>query len=222
VPTLISVQVGLPQERNLAIAASMQDAEGKKWTSGIYKTPVSGPVWVGALNLEGDGQADLISHGGPDRAALLYCAEHYDYWRETLPDLEWVYGGFGENFTVSGLDENTACLGDIYAIGDVRIQVSQPRQPCWKLARRWKLKDLAARVERNGYSGWYVRVLQEGNVEAGMPIELIECPFPQWTITQVRNVADNAADDLDLTRELSQIQALSEGWREGLAGLFDN
>lgn len=213
-PTLISIQVGKPQERPLD---AVSNSQGKTWTSGIFKAPVSGRVWVGSLTLAGDGQADLKNHGGKDRVALLYAAEHYAYWREVLPEIPWVYGGFGENLTVSGLHEDSAFLGDIYAIGDVRLQVTQPRQPCWKLAKRWQQRDLTARVASTGYSGWYVRTLREGEIEAGMPIELIDRPYPQWSINQVRYVADNYEDEPLLVKELAKNSALSANWRDWFA-----
>jgi MOSC domain-containing protein YiiM len=215
-PTLVSIQVGKPTERSLK-TNTMQDSRSRQWTSGIFKTAVSGHVWLGKLNLSGDGQADLVNHGGPDRAVLMYAAEHYDYWRKELPEVAWEYGGFGENFTISGLNEETVCLGDVYEIGAVRIQISQPRQPCWKLARRWRIRDLAIRVTENQYSGWYARTLVEGEVEAGLPVTLVERPYPDWAINRVRYVADHYDENPQLAQALAQIPALSEGWREGLA-----
>jgi len=148
------------------------DPMERDWYSGIYKQPVSGRVWVGCENIDGDGQADLRFHGGPNRVALCYSADHYPRWQAELNDSSLEYGFFGENFTIEGLEENTVHMGDIFQIGEARVQVSQLRGPCWKLARRTGHKDMVERVLENGRSGWYVRVLQEGFVESGQPFIL--------------------------------------------------
>lgn len=142
-PTLVSIQVGKPEHREPVEG----DTSTKPWTTAFYKQPVDGPVQVAGAGLEGDGQADLRHHGGPDKAVCVYSAEHFAYWRDDLGFGEEFGGGaFGENFTVAGLDESSVCIGDVWRIGNVELQVTQPRQPCWKLARRWRLKDLTARV----------------------------------------------------------------------------
>ena len=167
-----SIQIGMPISIEI----------GKPWRTGFFKKAVTEPVWLGATNLAGDGQADLAHHGGPHKAVCVYPACHYPYWRQTLgmPDL--CGGDFGENFTVEDLAESQVCIGDTWAIGDATVQVSQPRQPCWKLARRWDAKDLAVQVQQTGRTGWYFRVLVEGLVQAGMSLSLIERPHPRWTI----------------------------------------
>ncbi|MGH2369464.1 MAG: MOSC domain-containing protein, partial [Chloroflexota bacterium] len=163
-PRLLSIQVGQPQTLGAEGARNPMD---RRWTSGIFKQPVAGPVRLGWTNLELDAQADLSVHGGPDKAVCVYAADHYAYWRTNLRRADLPYGAFGENFTVAGMDETEVCIGDVFAVGQAQVQVSQPRQPCWKLARRWRVRDLAARVERMGYTGWYFRVLAEGIVAAG-------------------------------------------------------
>lgn len=209
--TLLSIHVGKPVDHGVA---GSDDPMQHPWFSGIFKQPVSGPVRLNALNLEGDGQADLKNHGGPFRAVLAYSAEHYPVWREELnmPDLP--YGAFGENFTISGLNEENVFLGDIFAIGDIRLQVAQPRMPCWKLARRWEIKNLAARVERRGWGGWYHRVLQEGMVEAGMPVLLLERPYSQFSIAFVSALITQRIEDPEAAAQLSQVEALTPTWRE--------
>ncbi len=152
-------------------------------------------MWLGALNLDGDGQADLDNHGGPFRAALGYGGDHYPIWREELARPDLPFGAFGENFTFSELTEETVCLGDVYVIGEARLQVTQPRQPCWKLARRWGMKDLTARVYEKGWGGWYHRVLQEGYVEAGMPVTLVERRYPQFSVFHVNALMNEWIDD---------------------------
>jgi MOSC domain-containing protein YiiM len=210
-PQLLSIQVGLPDTHG-ADSISKQS-----WKSGIFKAPVEGKVWLAKLNLAGDGQADLRVHGGPYRAVLAYNAGRYPAWREELNIPELPYGAFGENFTVSELTEENVCIGDIYQVGEVTLQVAQPRQPCWKLARRVGVKDLSARVQQRRNGGWYHRVLQEGYVEAGLPITLIERPNPSFTIDRVFALMDEVIQDAPLAAALAECEALSPGWRKGFA-----
>lgn len=184
---VLSVQTGRPRE------AHTQAADGRPvaWTSAIWKTPVSGRVWLGVENLDGDAQADLVHHGGPHRAVLWYGAGHYPRWRAELGLADLDCGWFGENLTVTDLDEESVCIGDVYRIGGpdgAVVQVSQPRSPCWKLARRVGVPDLVARVESNFRSGWYARVLQPGWVAAGDAVEGLERPCPEWTIRRAHEV----------------------------------
>lgn len=197
--TLLTISVSSAQTR---IHHYPHDNRESEWTSGIFKQPVTGAVWVGKLNITGDQQADLKNHGGEHQPVMAYSAEHYDLWRAELPDIPWVHGGFGENFTISRLDETTVCIGDIYAVGDVRLEVSAPRFPCWKLARRWNQVDLTARVDANHRSGWYLRVLTEGYAEAGLEVTLLERPYPQFSIYSVHQVFDALDDFSDVATEL--------------------
>jgi MOSC domain-containing protein YiiM len=210
-PQLISIQVGSPKRHG--VVGSKKPME-KPFQSGIFKEKVSGPVWLGSINLDGDGQADLENHGGLFRAVLGYSAEHYPIWREELAMPDLPYGAFGENFTITDLDEKTVYLGDVYQIGDVQIQVTQPRLPCWKLARRWNIKDLTARVQERGWGGWYHRVLQEGYVEAGMPVQLIERPYPQYPIIKLFVLMYRLIELPDVVADLASLEVLSPSWRE--------
>lgn len=167
----------------------------RTWTTGYFKTPVEGAVWVGRTNLAGDGQADRVHHGGPDKAVLAYGAAHYAAWRADLveelarlglPRLP--FGGFGENLTVEHWTETEVCVGDVHALGTALLQVTQPRGPCWKIVRRWRVRELPGRVQRTGRTGWYYRVLREGHVEAGQDLRLLERPHTEWTIAQVNAV----------------------------------
>jgi MOSC domain-containing protein YiiM len=175
--------------------------------------PVEGPVYVGRITVAGDGQADLRYHGGEDRPVLAYCGDHYSRWQSELGFTDMPFGGFGENFTVIGMDERTVCLGDHFTIGPIRVEVSQPRQPCSKLARRWQNTDLPALVIKHNRGGWYFRVLHEGSVAAGMPIELMDRPYPQWTIARAMDVMYHGKDDLEAIRSLAVLPPLSEQWR---------
>jgi len=145
---------------------------GHRWRSAIYKTAVLGPVMLRRTNLDGDRQGDPRVHGGPDQAALMYSADNYAKWRAEGFDFE--PGSFGENLTVTGLDETTVWVGDIYEIGAAVVQVTKARGPCYKLQYRTGVPDLIKRVLANGRSGWYVRVLREGLVEAGQEIVLLK------------------------------------------------
>ena len=211
-PVLISIQVGTP--RTIASnAEGATDASDRRWTTGIFKSPVEGPLFLGATNLAGDGQADPENHGGPDKAVCAYSADHYGDWRADPELAAMAPGAFGENFTIRGLTETTVCVGDIWSVGDALIQVSQPRQPCWKLARKWGVKDLTARVVRTGRTGWYFRVLREGTVSAGARLTLLDRQYPAWTIQAANDVMHGRPVDVDASAALGTIPALSRAWR---------
>lgn len=204
---ILSIQVGLPK---------VLDPEGDKpWTSGFWKETVTGPAAVGWENLSGDGQADLKNHGGPDKAICVYPQDHWAYWEETFGSVLFP-GAFGENFTTEGQIEEEIFLGDIYQCGTALVQVSQPRQPCWKLARRWRVKDLAAQVERSGRTGWYLRVLTPGVVEAPQEMVLRERPYPAWSLAEANAIMHHRKTDWDAAGALAACPALSESWRRTL------
>lgn len=207
---LLSIQVGLPRE--------VTDAyDARPWATGFFKEPVHGRVFVGRTNLAGDGQADLRNHGGPDKAVLAYAASAYPLWRQELGPRDMAYGAFGENLTLLGCDESQVCVGDEWRIGEAVLQISQPRQPCWKLARRWGLEDLPSRVVENGRSGWYLRVLAEGHIEAGQRVSLLDRTCPEWTIARCNDVLYRRSDGGRSDElALSRCPLLSEGWRRYL------
>jgi MOSC domain-containing protein YiiM len=209
---LLSVQVGLPQ--TFVARLSVGPAE-KSWTTAFFKQPVAGPVWLGKTNLDGDRQA-AKTHGGPEKAVCAYPFEHYSLWQREfdLPPL--VYGAFGENFTFAGLTETEVCIGDLFAAGEAVVQVSQPRPPCWRLARWWEVKEFALRMEETGLTGWYLRVISEGYVEAGARVELIERYHPRWSVAEANRLMYGRAISEEDLRELSACESLSEGWRDEL------
>jgi MOSC domain-containing protein YiiM len=208
---LLSIQVALPRTHGNEGAREPLD---RAWTTAFFKEPVAGPVWLGRANLAGDRQADTKSHGGPDKAVLAYAAAHYPLWRAEL-GVEMPFGAFGENFTVAGLDEGSVCLGDVYAVGGARVQVSQPRIPCWKIARRWRRKDLSARVQATGRTGWYLRVLDEGAVAPGDEFGLLERPHPEWTVARA-NRAMYVLRTREAVLELAACPALAPSLAAGL------
>jgi MOSC domain-containing protein YiiM len=189
----------------------------RPWTSGIFKEPVNAPVWLGTTNLAGDGQADRVHHGGPDKAVLAYSADHYPAWRRELDKPGLTFGAFGENFTVQGLTEADVCVGDVWSIGNAAVvQVSQPRQPCWKLARRWRVKTLALDAQQTGRTGWYFRVMTEGLVAIGMPLVLVERPHPQWSVERANEVMHVRKGDLVAAANLAAIATLAASWQATL------
>ena len=156
--TLLSVQVGRPRKvqwRGLSVS------------TGIYKEPVAGRIMLHRFNLDGDRQADLTVHGGPDKAVYVYPSEHYPLWQAEFPGMRLPYGAFGENFTTKGLDELSVHPGDQFRIGDAIVEVTQPRMPCYKLAIRLKRPDMPKRFHASGRCGFYLAVLREGEVGAG-------------------------------------------------------
>ena len=155
---LISVQIGRPRKIKW---------RRKMVTTGIFKEPVAGRLRLRRDNLEGDEQADLRVHGGRDKAIYVYPSEHYAFWRAELVDVPMTYGMFGENFTTEGLDETTVCIGDRFRIGSALVQVTQPRVPCYKLAVRFGRPDMPQRFHASGRCGFYLAVLEEGEVGAG-------------------------------------------------------
>ena len=211
-PALISIQVGPPKE----LGGAGMDPMERPWRTGFFKEPVAGPVFVGRTNLAGDGQADLVNHGGVNKAVCVYSADHYDAWLMELERAEFPHGGFGENLTICGLLETEVCIGDVFAAGTVQFQISQPRVPCWKLARRWRSRDLPARVLRTGRTGWYFRVLQEGTIQAGDAIQRIERSAPRWTISRANEVMHEQKHDLEAAAALAALATLSQSWRETL------
>jgi MOSC domain-containing protein YiiM len=211
-PIVLSIQVGMPR---LVSAEEAPDPRGRSWRTGFFKRPVAGPVWLGRTNLAGDGQADLKNHGGPDKAVLCYSAEYYPHWRAELEMPDLPFGAFAENFTVTVLDEERVCLGDIYEVGEALVQVTQPRQPCWEISARWRRPDLTERVLRTGRTGWYLRVLREGMVEAGVPMLLRERPYAEWTVARA-TATMRASSDIEGARALLGVAALSDAWRATL------
>jgi MOSC domain-containing protein YiiM len=209
---LLSILVGTPRTVGTPGAENRMERE---FTSAIWKSPVDGPVQLGSLGLAGDAVADVRVHGGPDQAVLMYAAAHYPRWeRELARPME--PGAFGENLLVEGLDEDTACIGDIYEVGPVRLQVSHPRQPCATLARRHQIPDMIAIVWQTARSGWYLRVLIEGSVEAGQPIRRLDHPNPGWTVRRAARAMLARGQDPAEAASLARCRGLSDEWRQRL------
>jgi MOSC domain-containing protein YiiM len=209
---LVSVQVGTP--RTVGTPQAENPLE-RAFTSAIWKSPVTGPVLAGTLGLVGDAVADTTEHGGVDQALLMYALAHYPRWEAELGQ-PMGPGAFGENLTVEGLDEDSVCIGDVLAVGPVVLQVSHPRQPCATLARRHQVRDMIALVHANGRSGWYLRVLTEGAVEAGQAIQVVERPNPSWPVRRAAVVMRERKQQPAAASELAACRGLSREWRSRL------
>jgi MOSC domain-containing protein YiiM len=158
-----------------------------------------------------------VNHGGPDKAILCYAASHYEQWRIELPELNMPPGSFGENLTVQGADEQSICVADLFQVGECVVQVSQPRQPCWKISRRWGIKTLTKTVTQTGRTGWYLRVLRSGSLQAGDQADLIERLYPQWPVSRANDVLFGRETDRIAVIELMQIRELADAWKSDLA-----
>jgi MOSC domain-containing protein YiiM len=184
---------------------------GKEALSGISKNQVNRSIFVTTEGLAGDEQADLVNHGGPDKAICVYSFDHYPHWENvlhrTLP-----YGSFGENFTVRNMREGEVHIGDSFRIGEALVQISQPRQPCWKLAMRWGLEELPFLVTESGTTGFYFRVLQPGEVAAGDELVRVETHPAHITVTEANRLMHKDKDDVGGIRRLLAVQELSISW----------
>lgn len=194
------------------------DWGGREISSAGAKVERAGRVALGELGFEGDEQADRKNHGGPDKAVLVYAAHNYPRWAAEQ-GLDFPDGAFFENLTLRAvpgaepLDETTARLGDTWRLGSAIVQVSQPRSPCYKLAARWGVDDLVQRVTQTGWSGWYLRVLEPGEVQAGDAVVLLDRPMDAPTVGEVAHVLNRDKHDLAAARRLLEFEGLRERWR---------
>lgn len=212
-PYVVGLQVGQPERHVMR--------SGRAYVTGFWKTAVQGPRWLSELGVDGDGQADLVHHGGMHKAILLYAVEHYASWSAELEAEPFPPGGFGENASVLGVTEADVCIGDVWRIGEALVEVSQPRQPCWKLDERWGRSDLVERTEATGRTGWYHRVVEEGFVGPGDRLELVDRPRPEWSVARANDVMHHHGHDRDMTAELSAVPELSPSWRLRLAARLE-
>ena len=202
---ITSVNVGLPREFAW---------NGISVSTAIFKEPVSGPVPIKRLNLDGDRQADLTVHGGPYKAVYGYPSEHYPYWRGELPQQDFPWGVFGENLTTEGLDEVTLFIGDRLRIGSAVLQVAQPRLPCYKLTIRFDRDDMIKRFLRSRRSGFYFSVVEEGEVQAGSTIEILSRDPNRVTVADISTLYFGKTPDPDLLLRATRVTALPPAWRE--------
>jgi len=200
---IISLNIGKPKK----VVFNRTEVE-----TAFYKGPVQNELFLTKLNFEGDGQADLVNHGGLDKAVCVYPHEHYSYWEKelnrTLP-----VAAFGENLTVTGMLESQVHIGDILKIGDAVVQLSQPRQPCYKIAGRHDVKDLMLRVQKTGFTGYYFRVLEEGNISTNSSIERLSIHPTKVTVTYANEIMYEDINNKDAIQKLLAIEELSDSWR---------
>lgn len=201
---LISVNIGLP--RGII-------HRGQAVSTGIFKAPVAGAVFLRRLNLDGDGQADLRVHGGADKAVYVYPFEHYAFWSGETGRNDFSHGQFGENFTTTGLLEDEVCIGDVFRIGGARVQVSQPRTPCYKLGIRMGDEGFPARFTAANRTGFYLRVLEEGEVTAGDAIELIERAADSMNVRDIFRLRHDGEGTREEYARAARLPGLAAGWR---------
>ena len=205
---IVSLNVGLPREVMW---------HGRTVTTGIFKEPVAGRVALRKLDLDGDGQADLTVHGGEYKAVYCYPLAHYEYWKNELPGRELPMGMFGENFTTDGLSEDSAHLGDRFAVGSAEVVVTQPRLPCYKLGLKFQSDDMVRRFLASGRSGFYLAVTREGDVGAGDEIKVIsrdENAVPVSEVTRLYIAKRYDGEDVKSLRRALRVAALPESWKE--------
>jgi MOSC domain-containing protein YiiM len=201
---LLSVNVALPREA---------PSEDGAVTTGIFKEPVARRVMLRKLNLDGDGQADLQHHGGIYQAVYAYTHENSQYWARELRCDGFPYGQFGENFTVEGMPEDAVSIGDVFRIGTAVVEVTQPRVPCYKLGLKMGSAEFPKRFLTSGRVGFYLRVVEEGEVGAGDVIERIERASERLTVLDVIRLAYLDREDREMTRKAARLPALSPEWR---------
>lgn len=189
---------------------------GETHTTGIFKIPVDHPIQVGIETVTNDTIADRRVHGGPFKACYLFSSDHYPYWKEKYPDLEWDWGMFGENLTVKGLDESKIRIGSIYRLGSALVQITQPREPCYKLGVKFGTQEILKQFIDHGYPGTYVRVLEVGEVKTGDILELQEESQNAITTKQFYELLFARKKDPNLVRMAIANEALPLRKREKL------
>jgi MOSC domain-containing protein YiiM len=200
---IISLNVGMPR--------IVRDAQGREVTTSIFKSPVPGPLLLRRLNLDGDLQSDLTVHGGKNKAVYAYASEHYDYWRRQLPDFEFTWGNFGENFTTEGLLEENALLGDHYRVGGAVIKIAQPRLPCFKLAIRFDRPDMIKRFLASRRSGVYFSVVEEGMVDVGDTFTRVREDPRRISIADINRAYGDPQENLELIQRIVRQEVLPSG-----------
>jgi MOSC domain-containing protein YiiM len=204
-----------PPVRALALSGPVAALGPAGHRSAIAKTPVPGPWRIGPLGLEGDAQADRAHHGGPEKALHHYPLDHYAAWRAELGDLALLDapGAFGENLSTQGWTEENVCVGDVLRFGAALLQVSQGRQPCFKLGLRFARRDMAKLVQESGRTGWYYRVLEPGLAQEGDRLDIIERPHPDWPLARLTRLLYRDRDDREGLAAMAALPALAENWR---------
>ncbi|MGQ8338563.1 MOSC domain-containing protein [Sunxiuqinia sp. A32] len=193
---------------------------GKKVKTGIYKTPVDQPIILEKEDVRNDHVLDRRYHGGIDKACYLYSKDSYSFWQRKYPKLDWQWGMFGENLTVEGLDESSINIGDVYEIGEAVVQVSQPRQPCYKLGVRFGNQSVVREFLESSYPGVYVRVLKDGAVRKGDVMNLMQKAANSLSLVDVFSLFSRNIDNKELLEQAISIPELGEACRKDLKKLL--
>ena len=204
---LLSLNTGMPVH---------VEWNGKSVYTSFIKTPSTAALSISSDGIEQDGQGDLKNHGGPDKAACVYSADHYPWWSEQM-DRPFEAGAFGENFTVQGLQEHEVCIGDTYQIGTATVQVSQPRQPCFKLSAHLERSEMILRVRDTGYSGFYFRVLTPGTITAGDPFQWLHREGNGTTIAECNRILYHEKGNTPALQQLLNEPALAKSLHKHLS-----
>jgi MOSC domain-containing protein YiiM len=202
---ILSVNVSYPKE---------VEFEGQMVTTGIFKEPIEGRVKLRTLNLDGDKQADLTVHGGPDKAVYAYPSEHYEFWHKVYPNMEMPNGMFGENFTTEGLIESEVNVGDVFSMGSAKVIATQPRMPCYKLGVKFGRMDVLKKFLASSRSGIYFKVLEEGEVGPGDLIVKIKSDTNRVGISDIVRLYASDREDTKTMRRAVKVKALPEGWKD--------
>ncbi|EEK78930.1 MULTISPECIES: MOSC domain-containing protein [Bacillus cereus group] len=201
---VLSLNIGLPKEVMYG---------GKLIQTGINKVETKEPIYLSFLKFKGDGQADLVHHGGVDKAVCVYSGDHYEYWEKEL-NQDLVYGAFGENITVSGLREEDVCIGDTFKLGEAIVQVTQPRQPCFKLAKKYNVPKLPLYFQETGYTGFYFRVLKEGWVSHVDTLKWLDSDPKGVTVAFANRIMHKEKQNVEGVHRILGVKALSTSWRK--------
>jgi len=185
----------------------------KDVSTGIFKSATTESLYLSFLNFEGDGQADLAHHGGREKAVCVYPYEHYPFWEKELQK-PLGYGAFGENLTTTGLLESDVCIGDIFRLGEAIVQVSQPRQPCYKLSVKYGAPDMPLKVQQTGYTGFYFRVLEEGAASKADGLTLLHRHPKKITVSFANRIMHQDKDHIEAAKQILEVEELSVNWRK--------
>jgi len=202
---IVSVNVGRPRQ---------VPWQGELVLTSIFKEPVAARLRVRRHNVDGDEQSDLTVHGGVYKAVYVYPSEHYESWKRELGDTALTWGNFGENLTTAGLLEDHVRIGDTLRMGTAEFMVTQPRLPCFKLGIRFNRPDMVKRFHKNGWSGFYLTIVGEGELGTADEIELVPGREPSITVAEIFRLYTDPAPDPDVVRRVIELPALSSGWKD--------
>lgn len=200
---ILSLNVGMPKQVQF---------QQKGVSTGIFKKATDEALYLSYLNFEGDGQGDLVHHGGREKAVCVYPYEHYPFWENELK-IPLEYGALGENLTIRGLLETDVRIGDVFELGKAIVQVSQPRQPCYKLTIRHGVPDMLLKVQQTGYTGFYFRVLAEGVVSKDDRLSLLHRHPKEITVSFANRIMHREKDNIEGIKQILEVEELSLNWR---------